>query len=125
MPRGSFNFGDGGPGQGFPGPGFNRDFRGFHDNNDVKLGLSVQDTEDGKGAVVLSVAPGSAAEKAGFKVNDIVTDVAGSEISSTRDVANAYRTNKEKGSFSAKVKRNGQSKTLEVKVPKKLNKVDL
>jgi len=73
----------------------------------------------------LSVTPGSAAEKAGFKANDIVTDIAGSEISSTRDVANAYRVNKEKGSFAAKVKRNGQSKTLEVKVPKKLNKVDL
>lgn len=125
IPRGSFNFGDGTPGPGFSGPGFNRDFRGFHENNEVKLGLSVQDTEDGKGAVVLSVAPGSAAEKAGFRTNDIVTDIAGSEISSTRDVANAYRANKEKGSFSAKVKRNGQSKTLEVKVPKKLNKVDL
>ena len=124
-PRGSFNFGEGAPGPGFPGPGFNRDFRGFHENNDVKLGLSVQDTEDGKGAIVLSVAPGSAAEKAGFKANDIVTDIAGTEVNSTRDVANAYHANKEKVSFSAKVKRNGQQKTLEVKVPKKLNKVDL
>jgi S1-C subfamily serine protease len=106
-------------------PGFNRDFRNFHENNEVKLGLSVQDTEDGKGAVVLSVAPGSAAEKAGFKADDIITDIAGTEVNSTRDVATAYRANKEKGTFSAKVKRSGQQKTLEIKVPKKLNKVDL
>lgn len=117
-PRGNFNFGD-------DGPRFRREFPGFPDNNEVKLGLSVQDTEDGKGAQVLSVAPGSAAEKAGFKANDIITDIAGSEVNSTRDVANAYHSNKEKGTFSAKVKRSGQLKTLEVKVPKKLNKVDL
>lgn len=117
-PRGEFNFGDD-----FRGP--NR-FRGFNeDNNEAKLGLSVQDTEDGNGAVVLSVAPGSAAEKAGFKANDIITQMAGDDVNSTRDVANAYRSNKEKGTITAQVKRNGQQKTLEVKVPKKLHKADL
>ncbi|QHS61401.1 PDZ domain-containing protein [Chitinophaga agri] len=117
-PRGNFNFGE-------ESPRFKPDFFGTPESNDVKLGLSVQDTEDGKGALVLSVARGSAAEKAGFKAMDIITDIAGSEVNSTRDVANAYRSNKEKGAFSVKVKRVGQEKTLEVKVPKKLNKVDL
>ncbi|MBW8685815.1 PDZ domain-containing protein [Chitinophaga rhizophila] len=117
-PRGSFNFGDG-------APGFRREFPGFSESNEVKLGLSVQDTEDGKGAQVLSVAPGSAAEKAGFKADDIITDIAGTTVSSTRDVASAYRANKDKGTFSAKVKRGSQQKTLEIKVPKKLHKVDL
>lgn len=123
-PRGGFNFRE-------DGPGFNRDrFHEFRDNNDdVKLGLSVQDTEDGKGAVVLSVKPGSAAEKAGFKANDIITELDGDAVTSTRDVTNAYRSayrdNQTKGGTTAKVKRGGQEKTLEIKFPKKLNKADL
>ncbi|MCF6401598.1 PDZ domain-containing protein [Chitinophaga filiformis] len=117
-PRGEFNFGDN-----FPG-GPNR-FRGFNEDNDAKLGLSVQDTEDGNGAEVLSVTPGSAAEKAGFKAKDIITELAGDDVNSTRDVANAYRANKNKGTITAQVKRGGQQKTLEVKVPKKLHKADL
>ncbi|WP_343667088.1 PDZ domain-containing protein [Chitinophaga sp.] len=93
--------------------------------NDVKLGLSVQDTEDGNGAVVLAVAPGSAAEKAGFKPKDIITSLAGTSISSTRDVTNAYRENKNKGTVDVQVKRDGKSQTLQVKVPKRLHKADL
>jgi hypothetical protein len=118
-PRGGFNFGDD-----FRGPGPNR-FRNFNEDNDVKLGLSVQDTEDGNGAVVLNITPGSAAEKAGFKVNDIITKIAGDDVNSTRDVTNAYRANKDKGAITAQVKRGGQEKTLEIKVPKKLHKADL
>lgn len=93
--------------------------------NDVKLGLSVQDTEDGNGAVVLAVAPGSAAEKAGFKPKDVITSLAGTSISSTRDVTNAYRENKNKGTVDVQVKRDGKSQTLQVKVPKRLHKADL
>lgn len=93
--------------------------------NGAKLGLSVQDTEDGKGAVVLEVKPGSAAEKAGFKKNDIITDLAGSGIKSTHDVTIAYQENKSKGEMTAQVNRGGQQKTLQIKVPKKLNKADL
>lgn len=119
IPRGEFNFGDD-----FRGSGPNR-FRGFNEDNDVKLGLSVQDTEDGNGAVVLNVTPGSAAEKAGFKENDIITKIAGDDVNSTRDVTNAYRANKDKGAITAQIKRGSQDKTLEIKVPKKLHKADL
>jgi serine protease Do len=105
MPRGGMNF--------------------RNDNEDVKLGLSVQDTEKGEGALVLSVAPGSAAEKAGFKENDIITELAGTTVNSARDITNTYRENKSKGTMDAKVKRNGQQTTLQVQVPKKLHKADL
>lgn len=94
-------------------------------DNDVKLGLSVQDTESGDGAVVLEVAPGSAAEKAGFKPKDIITSLDGTAISSTRDVTNAYRVKKQKGTFDVQVKRDGKDKTLSIKIPKKLHKADL
>lgn len=101
---------------------FNRDDRR---ENDVKLGLSVQDTEDGNGAVVLAITPGSAAEKAGFKPKDIITSLAGTSISSTRDVTNAYRENKNKGTVDVQVKRDGKTQTLQVKIPKRLHKADL
>jgi len=114
----------------FRGGDEDRDSRNFswddrRENNDAKLGLSVQDTEDGNGAVVLSVAPGSAAEKAGFKPKDIITSLAGTSISSTRDVTNAYRENKNKGTVDVQVKRDGKTQTLQVKVPKRLHKADL
>jgi predicted metalloprotease with PDZ domain len=102
------------------------DFRNRpREDNDVKLGLSVQDTENGEGAQVLAVAPGSAAEKAGFKANDIITEFAGTAVNSTRDVTNIYRENKSKGTFNAQVKRDGKQKTLLVQIPKKLHKADL
>lgn len=95
------------------------------EDNDVKLGLSVQDTENGEGAQVLEVASGSAAEKAGFKANDIITEFAGTTVNSARDVTNTYRENKSKGTLSAQVKRDGKQKTLQVQIPKKLHKADL
>ena len=111
MPRGGMNFRN--------GP------RGFNEDNDVKLGLSVQDTENGEGVQVVAVAPGSAAEKAGFKANDIITELAGTTVNSARDITNTYRENKSKGTLNAQVKRDGKQKTLQVAIPKKLHKADL
>lgn len=123
---GGFDFrGDDGDGERRGPRNFSWGDRGDRRENDVKLGLSVQDTEDGNGAVVLSVAPGSAADKAGFKPKDIITSLAGTSISSTRDVTNAYRENKDKGTVSVQVKRDGKSQTLQVKIPKRLHKADL
>ncbi|HEY1166514.1 MAG TPA: PDZ domain-containing protein [Chitinophaga sp.] len=110
-------------GQGFGG---DNNFNWFgNDNNDTRLGLSVQDTEEGKGARVLSVTEGSAAEKAGFKEDDIITELAGAAVNSAKDVANAYRENKDKGTLTAKVKRNSKEQQLTITVPKHLNKADL
>ncbi|MBC9911271.1 PDZ domain-containing protein [Chitinophaga varians] len=107
MPRG---------GQGF---GFERADEG------VKLGIQVQDTDDGNGAQVINMAPGSPAEKAGFKVNDLITDMAGSTVKSAHDVAEIYRANRDKGTITATIKRNGQTQTIDIKVPKKLHTADL
>ncbi|MGX5818399.1 PDZ domain-containing protein [Chitinophaga lutea] len=93
--------------------------------NEARLGLSVQDTEAGNGAKVLRVTDGSAAEKAGFKENDIVTEIGGKPVRSARDVAEAYRSNKEKGSMTAKVQRDGSAQTLTITVPKQLNTENL
>jgi len=93
--------------------------------NDTRLGLSVQDTESGEGARVLNVTEGSAAAKAGFKEDDIITEIAGTDVNSAKDVANTYRENKDKGKLTAKVKRNNKVQELTITVPKHLNKADL
>lgn len=98
----------------------------FRDRSGTRLGLSVQDTEEANGAAVLDVADGSAADKAGFKEKDVITELAGKPVKNAKDVADLYKENKEgKSSITAKVKRNGNTQTLTIKVPKKLNTEDL
>lgn len=110
----------------FPIPRGHQPFDQLFDNNsETRLGLSVQDTENQEGARVLDVAEGSAAGKAGFEIDDIITSLAGTKVTSAKDVVNSYQDNKDKGTITAKVKRDGKEETLEIKVPKKLNKTDL
>lgn len=99
--------------------------RFFRENNETRLGLSVQDTEDNSGAKVLDVTAGSAAAKAGFKEDDLITEIGGETVKNAKDVVAIYRDNKEKGSIEAKVKRNGKAQTLKITVPKKLNTENL
>lgn len=106
-------------GQGFGNGWYNRMDEG------VKLGLQVQDTDNDEGAQVIDIAADSPAEKAGFKKEDIVTDLAGSAVKSAGDLSKAYRENRGKGTITATIKRNGKTQTLDIKVPKKLNKADL
>lgn len=97
----------------------------FRDRNATRLGLSVQDTEEANGAAVLNVEDGSAADKAGFKEKDVITELAGKTVKDAKDVVQLYKDSKEQKSITAKVKRNGSTQTLTIKVPKKLNTEDL
>jgi serine protease Do len=91
-----------------------------------KLGLSIQDAEDGKGVKVLDVEDGSNAAKAGIKEDDVITEVDGKEVKGTDDVTRAVRTSSaEKTSWNFKVERAGKAQTIEVKIPRKLKTADL
>lgn len=90
--------------------------------DNARLGLQVEDTENNEGARVIDVEPESQAKKAGFQVNDIITNLAGETVKSAADLASTYREHRN-SSATATVKRDG--KTLEIKVPKKLNKAAL
>ena len=109
-----FNFDDGDFGDVFQ----------YH-NARPRLGLKVQDTEEGKGVKVLEVDEGSAAEKAGIKENDIITSFEGKEITSASELARASREAKDKSSMKVQLNRNGKPQTIEVKVPKKLRTANL
>lgn len=92
--------------------------------NGRQLGLRVQETDDSVGVKVLDVSEGSLAATAGVKENDIVTEIDGKRIKSTRDCADAMRDARDKNNYMIRLLRGGSPMTLEVKIPKKLKKAE-
>lgn len=90
-----------------------------------KLGLSVQDTDDGKGVKVIEVDEESNAAKAELKEGDIITNFNDKEVNSADEVAKLVRENKDKPSINLKIKRAGKTQNVEVKMPRKLKTADL
>ena len=90
-----------------------------------KLGLSVQDAEDGKGVVILEVDEEGNAAKAGLKEKDVILEVDGKAINGADEIAKIMRDSKEKISVMMKLQRDGKSQNVEVKVPRKLKKANL
>jgi serine protease Do len=90
-----------------------------------KLGVSVQDTEDGKGVNVIEVDEDGNAAKAGIKEDDIITEVDGKAVNSTDEIAKLIKESKEKTSVKIKLLRAGKAETVEVKIPRKLKTTDL
>ena len=90
-----------------------------------KLGLSVQDTDDGKGVKVIEVDEESNAAKAGVKEDDVITEVDGKAVNSTDDMVKMVRESKEKTSLMIKLQRSGKTQNIEVKMPKKIKTADL
>ena len=90
-----------------------------------KLGLSVQDTDDGKGVKVIEVDDESNAQKAGIKEDDIITEVENKAVNSADEVAKIIKDSKDKTSVMVKLTRNGKTQNIEVKIPRKLKTADL
>ena len=105
--------------QGAPGQNWSRS------GNTPRLGLSVQDTDDGKGVKVLEVDHDSNAAKAGLKENDLITHFNDKEVNSADEVAKLVKENKDKVSIKLKVKRNNKTENVEVKMPRKLKTTDI
>jgi len=95
------------------------------DGNSPKLGLSVQDNEDGKGVKVTDVDDESNAAKAGIKENDIITEADGKPVNGTDDIVKVIRESKDKVSITLKVTHEGKTKDVEVKMPHKIKTADL
>jgi len=90
-----------------------------------RLGLSIQDTEDGVGVKVLDVDEESAAAKAGIKEGDIILGVDDTDVKGTEDVVKATRARSDKTSYKFKIKRGNSTENIEVKIPRKLKTADL
>lgn len=66
------------------------------------------------GGLVMSVVPGSAADKAGIRKGDVITQFAGYTISDAKELTAAVREQPAGGKATVTVVRNGQSKQIEV-----------
>lgn len=105
---------------------FNFDMDGFPGMaRRQRLGIKAQDTENGKGVKVIEVTEESAAAKAGIKEEDIIVEFDGKSVNSADELLRASRETMDKSSFNIKLNRDGKSKTVEVKIPKKLNTATL
>ncbi|MCU7551087.1 PDZ domain-containing protein [Chitinophagaceae bacterium LB-8] len=98
---------------------------GYMGGNGPKLGISIQDSEDGKGVKVLDVDEESNAAKAGIKEGDVITRINDKEIKSVDEVAREVRQNRDKTSLNFQILRKGKTQNIEVKIPRKLKTADL
>lgn len=90
-----------------------------------RLGIAVQDTDDGKGVKVLEVDDDGTAHKAGIKKGDVITHMDDKAVNSADEVSKLMKEKKDQPSVRFQVARDGKSQNIEVKVPRKLKTVDL
>ncbi len=108
-----------------------RGFRGwngednFLNNDKPRLGIQVQDTEDGKGVKVLDADKGEPAGKAGIDEDDIITQVNGKAIVSVDDFKEKMKEVKKGETVKLTFLHNGKEQTVEVKFPKDLKTSEL
>jgi serine protease Do len=110
--------------QRIPGTNFNGDMDEAFDFafsfGRPKLGLKIQDVEEGDGVKVIEVEKETAAEKAGLKKDDIITEIGGKKIKNTDDAREELQPSEGKTAYNIKAKRNGTEMSFDVKVPKKI-----
>ncbi len=97
----------------------------FVDTRRPKLGIKIQDTEEGNGVKILDVEAESTSAKAGLLKDDIVTEISGVKVNNTDDAREQLRENAEKTSYTVKAKRAGKEMDFTIKIPKKLKTANL
>jgi serine protease Do len=90
-----------------------------------KLGMSVQDSDDGKSIKVVDVDAEGNAGKAGLKKDDLITHINDKEVKSAEDLVKIVKETKDGNSLMIKLLRNGKLQNFEVKIPKKHKVVEL
>ena len=94
-------------------------FHNFWMPQNKKLGVKIEDTDNDNGAKITNVEEGSAAEKAGLKKDDIITEVDGQKVKNTDEVREQVLEN-EKSNYTIKAKRGTTEMSFEIKIPKKI-----
>jgi PDZ domain-containing secreted protein len=90
-----------------------------------KIGLKIQDLEEGIGVKVIDIEKESASEKAGLQKGDILVSIGGVKVGNTDEARQQLRPIPAKNSYTIKAKRGGKEMNFEVKYPKKINTIDL
>jgi serine protease Do len=90
-----------------------------------KLGMQIEDVEEGKGVKVLDVEEETPAQKAGLLKDDIITEFDGKALTNVDEMRTKLRSAKEGDTFKVQYKRAGKTLTTEIKIPKRLKKASL
>jgi serine protease Do len=83
-------------------------------NPTPELALVFNLPRDSKGALVANIGPGSAAEKAGFKKGDLITEFNGMQISSVSDLPRMVSALSPGTEVEVKIIREGKMKRVKV-----------
>jgi serine protease Do len=112
--------------------GFNEDFNNDFGNGNAfafpsrkKIGLKIQDIEEGNGVKVINVEDSSAAATAGIKKDDIITEINGKKIENTDDAREELVPDEDKKLYQIKINRSGAEMSFDVKIPRKLKTANL
>ena len=97
----------------------------FTMNDGPKLGISIEDVSEGAGAKVVEVTEGSAAAKAGITKNDVITAVDGAAINDVSALQEKAAQLKAGDAINIKLTREGKTKEVNVKIPKKIKKANI
>jgi len=121
---------DGKGGRDFSAPGRNYELRldnqqEYASPNQRKLGLRIQDLEEGEGVKVIDIEKESAAERAGLQKGDILVSIGGVKVANTDDARQELRPSPSKNGYTIKAKRAGKEMTFDIKYPKKIKTLDL
>lgn len=90
-----------------------------------KIGLQIQDLEEGTGVKIGEVEDNTPAAKAGLKEGDVITEVNGKLVDGVDNVRTEIKDLKEGDVVKVKYNRNGTSQTADIKIPKKIKTADL
>jgi serine protease Do len=99
-------------------------FHNFNMPKNKKLGVKVEDAENESGAKIIHVEQGSAAETAGLKKDDIITEVDGVKVKNIHEVRKQVWKS-DKDNFTIKVKRGSADMNFDIKIPKKVQSANL
>ena len=88
------------------------DMEELDDNNKASLGVLAG--KDDKGAVVLEVLPGSAAEKAGLKQNDLIISISGKKIAGPQELSETIKAKKPNDKVEVQYLRDGKTQSVNV-----------
>jgi serine protease Do len=94
-------------------------------NNGPKLGISIEDVSEGTGAKVVEVTDGSAAAKAGISKNDVIIAFDGVSINDVTGLQDMAAQLKAGDAITIKLTREGKTKEVNVKIPKKIKKANI
>ena len=90
-----------------------------------KIGLKVQDAEEGKGLNVLEVTDSSSASNAGLKKGDIILRFNDVEVNNTNMLLDQMEEAREKPSVKVNILRGTVPMEMDIKIPRKLRTAEL